>query len=451
MALLTAAFAAMALVYPALAAKEFSLRANTPAAKQASSGHSVSSNVLALKKNGKAAKSSAYVRSMRVGGASSSKTYAYGSEPVDNLLSEEYVAEIEWDGVPVEVIIDTGSSDTWLVQAGFTCVDSDGNLQSEADCYFGPTFNGTFNEGMISDELFSISYGDGEFLTGVLGYENVTVAGITVENQEVALVNYSYWFGDNTTSGLMGLAYPLLTSAYADTNTSTDSLDTQVEYNPIITTMIKEALIEPVFSLALNRNSNSGYLALGGLPPVNYTGSFATTPILMLEIYDEPEMATQYSFYTIIADSYIYEGSEDTKSNTGSWGELFSDATVNTTQFPVIVDSGTTLLYLPTAMYEDIAALYNPPAVYIEDEGAAFAPCNATVPELGVEIGGTVFWISKADMLMQEYVDPETGYCMIGPQDGETGPYILGDTFMNNVISVFDIGASEIRFAAHNY
>jgi hypothetical protein len=162
-------------------------------------------------------------------------------------------------------------------------------------------------------------------------------------------------------------------------------------------------------------------------------------------------MATQYSFYTIIADSYVYEGSENTKSNTDSWGELFSDATVNTTQFPVIVDSGTTLLYLPTAMYEDIAALYNPPAVYIEDEGAAFAPCNATVPELGVEIGGTVFWISKADMLMQEYVDSETGYCMIGPQDGETGPYILGDTFMNNVISVFDIGASEIRFAAHNY
>lgn len=115
-----------------------------------------------------------------------------------------------------------------------------------------------------------------------MGYENVTVAGITVENQEVALVNYSYWYGDNVTSGLMGLAYPLLTSAYAGTNTSTDSLETQVEYSTIITTMIKEALIEPVFSLALDRNSDSGYLALGGLPPVNHSGSFASTPILMV-------------------------------------------------------------------------------------------------------------------------------------------------------------------------
>lgn len=104
-----------------------------------------------------------------------------------------------------------------------------------------------------------------------------------------------------------------------------------------------------------------------------------------------------------------------------------------------------------TELYEDIIALYDPPAIYIEDEGAAFAPCNASIPSLGVQINGTVFYISDADMLMQEYVDPDTGYCLTGPQDGSTGPYILGDTFMNNVISVFDIGASEIRFAANNY
>lgn len=152
----------------------------------------------------------------------------------------------------------------------------------EADCYFGPVFNGTFDEGSIKDENFNIGYGDGEFLTGVLGYENITVAGLTVDHQEVALVNYSYWFGDSVTSGLMGLAYPLLTSAFEGTNTSADSLSTQVEYDPIITTMIKENIIDPVFSLALDRNSDSGYLALGGLPPVNYTGSFATTPILMV-------------------------------------------------------------------------------------------------------------------------------------------------------------------------
>lgn len=59
-------------------------------------------------------------------------------------------------------------------------------------------------------------------------------------------------------------------------------------------------------------------------------------------------MKTEYSFYTIIADAYIYMGSHKTRANTGAWGSLLQNITVNTTQFPVIVDSGTTLMYLPT-------------------------------------------------------------------------------------------------------
>lgn len=101
----------------------------------------------------------------------------------------------------------------------------------------------------------------------------------------MALVNYSYWFGDEVTSGLMGLAYPLLTSAYEGTDPDADTLATQVVYNPIITTMIAEGLIDPVFSLALERNSDNGYLALGGIPPVNSSGPFASTPIQMVRTY----------------------------------------------------------------------------------------------------------------------------------------------------------------------
>lgn len=349
------ALGALATSSCAVAARQLNARVHTPTAAQSPSANVVTSNVLSLKKSGKKAKSASYLGSLQAGRTNANAAAAntsYGATPVDNLYSEEYIAEIAWDGVAVDVIVDTGSSDTWLVQAGFTCVDYAGNEQAEADCYFGPVFNGTFDEGAIADENFDIEYGDGEFLTGVFGYENVTVAGITVDQQQVALVNYSYWDGDGVSSGLMGLAYPLLTSAYAGTDPSADSEDTQVVYNPIITTLIDEGLIEPVFSLALDRNSDSGYLALGGLPPVNYTGAFATTPIKIVEIYDWPAMATQYSFYTIYVDAWIYEGSEDrTEIATGAWTDLFAAddaAVVNTTQFPIIVDSGTTLLYLPT-------------------------------------------------------------------------------------------------------
>lgn len=57
--------------------------------------------------------------------------------------------------------------------------------------------------------------------------------------------------------------------------------------------------------------------------------------------------------------------------------------------------------------------------------------------------------ISKADMLLKSSVDPATGLCAVGVMDGGTGPYVVGNNFLNNVISVFDIGAAEMRFAVN--
>ncbi|KAG8168995.1 hypothetical protein KVR01_001744 [Diaporthe batatas] len=255
----------------AAAEGELRLRVTKPLARRASNGQSASSNVLTLRKGVKTAKSSSYLKNLRVASPSNHDRHnGDGLIPVDDILSAEYVTEIAWNGIPVNVLVDTGSSDSWLIQDGFTCVDQQNKTQP-----------GTFNGGVISNQHFSLMYADLEFMTGAMGYETVIVAGITIEKQEVALVNYTYWFGDNVTSGLMGLAYPRLTSAYVGTNSSANDLDEQVPYNPIMTSMIKRGLIEPVFSLVLERDSDQGFLALGGLPTINQTGPFATTPIVM--------------------------------------------------------------------------------------------------------------------------------------------------------------------------
>lgn len=69
---------------------------------------------------------------------------------------------------------------------------------------------------------------------------------------------------------------------------------------------------------------------------------------IQVDLMNDPKATIEYSFYTIIADAYVYMGSHGTTANTGAWGQLLQNITVNTTQFPVIVDSGTTLMYLPT-------------------------------------------------------------------------------------------------------
>lgn len=58
----------------------------------------------------------------------------------------------------------------------------------------------------IPDEHMNLTYGDLETVSGLMGYEDVTLGGITV-HQEVGLINRAAWFGDGVSSGMVGLAY----------------------------------------------------------------------------------------------------------------------------------------------------------------------------------------------------------------------------------------------------
>lgn len=110
-----------------------------------------------------------------------------------------------------------------------------------------------------------------------MGYQNITLAGLEVPYQEVALVNKSYWNGDNVASGLLGLAYDLLTSEYDDATGDSKP------YDSIFTTMSKKGIVKPdLFSMAMDSKSQTGQLAFGGLPPVETEGEFVSTPIRMV-------------------------------------------------------------------------------------------------------------------------------------------------------------------------
>ena len=178
-----------------------------PVAKRAPSEIVATSTTLPLKKIKASGASAA-----RRGSLASSATIPNGNQTglIALELGEEFAAEVTIGSQTFDLIIDTGSSDTWVVEEGFTCIDFDtGKKTTESECAFGSTYtkSGTFKS--ISGETFSIEYGDEESLTGVFGTEDVTIAGITVD-QQIALVTKADWEGDGTTSGLMGLAYPPL-------------------------------------------------------------------------------------------------------------------------------------------------------------------------------------------------------------------------------------------------
>jgi aspergillopepsin I len=171
-----------------------------------------SSHSMSLKKlttNRANPRSAAYLKGL-TGRMKSKKTSSGSGELISLFEGEEYATPITFGTQDFDVIVDTGSSDTWVVKEGFECIDlATGKKTTESSCEFGPAYTVDSGFKEISGETFKIEYGDGEYLDGYMGTQTVTLADITVDT-EVAVVTAAAWEGDGTTSGLTGLAYPAL-------------------------------------------------------------------------------------------------------------------------------------------------------------------------------------------------------------------------------------------------
>lgn len=97
-------------------------------------------------------------------------------------------------------------------------------------------------------------------------------------------------------------------------------------------------------------------------------------------------------------------------------------------------------------MADQVANAYDPPAVYFYQYGAYFAPCDAQPPDTYVIIEGYPVKINATNLMYPNLVDEVTGYCATGITTGGAGPYILGDVFLQNTYTLFDIGAAQIKF-----
>lgn len=268
-----------------------------------------------------------------------------------------------------------------------------------------------------------------------------------------AVVDYAAWYGDGYSSGLVGLAYSLLTNAYPGTDPHADVPGSETPYNPIFTTLYTDNLTAPIFSLALVRDaadsqaaiSSSGYLGIGGIPNIPHDPVFVSTPIDIVGTLSIGRPV--YEFYQITVDGWAISNDSSTQFNLLPTRNVHKQPVLaNDTE--VIVDSGTSLVYVPDDVAAATAGLYDPPATYSEASGLYTIDCDATPPAVvGVAINKKIFYINSAGLI----VALSETMCATGLQPSFGGNNILGDVFLRNVIAVFDVGAAEMRFAARQY
>ncbi|KAM6490918.1 hypothetical protein JOM56_013622 [Amanita muscaria] len=119
------------------------------------------------------------------------------------------------------------------------------------------------------------------------------------------------------------------------------------------------------------------------------------------------------------------------------------------------IDTGTTLIGGPS---KDVAAIYKaiPGSQAVPQSGGLYAfPCNTAVSVTMSFSGGRSWAISTADMIVAQV--PQTSYCVGGifdlnldlniPPTADNPAWVIGDTFLKNVYSVFRYSPPSVGFA----
>ncbi|KAG8860917.1 hypothetical protein FRB96_003652 [Tulasnella sp. 330] len=338
-----------------------------------------------------------------------------GTEPLTDDydgIDELYYGSISM-GTPAQtgitVDFDTGSSDLWVPLS--TC----------KGC-FPPLFTTSKSSTYKSSTTkFSITYEDGSSASGTVGTDTVTVAGITVASQGFgAITSESGSFEDGPTSGLLGLGFP----ANAESGKT-----------PWFINAANEGLLTSnVFSEYMARNGATGSeLCFGCIDSTKYSGAITYYPLSTAAT-----SGTQY-YWNVVSSGFNYNGG----TSSGA--------------FSAVVDTGTTLIYIPTSYAKALYAKIPGAASAASTVGTGFYsfPCSsaATLGPINLVIGGASYAVNMADFNLGQ-VSSGSSSCVggiIGEDIGGTGSNqlaIIGDEWIKSWYTVFDYGNLRVGFAS---
>ncbi|KAF1800791.1 aspartic peptidase domain-containing protein [Mucor lusitanicus] len=368
------------------------------------------------------------------------------------------------------VTLDTGSADLW--------VPSTQCPASSCPFYrFDTSNSSTFK---TLNKPFGIQYGIGS-VNGTYATDTVSVGGASIPNQQFGLASITQdimqpnpsagGVGSNTpepfntsstnveANGILGLGYPSLTQANSQGEGA---------YNPFVFNLAAQNVIkEPIFSIFLNSISEpnwSGEIIFGGIDQSKFDGELTYLPVASLTTRSSSGITSSDSnagyYYWMVYGQGLGVKNSNTGSNP-SWRLREIGA--------YILDTGTTLTYLPTSVATDIVtafageknyALDRQSGVFIVDCATAKSPAIFQLQmSQSSSVSSSPLTLSVPASELVIPIDGTTAdnaqVCMFGiaPLGGAGGigsnMYLIGDSVLRSAYMVFDMGQNRVGLAAN--
>ncbi|EKM50158.1 uncharacterized protein PHACADRAFT_213911 [Phanerochaete carnosa HHB-10118-sp] len=323
---------------------------------------------------------------------------AKGTEPLTDDNSGELWQGALTVGTPAKtftVQFDTGSSDLFV--PGPSCTSS--NCQGHAK--YSPSSSSTSAD---AGKTFNLQYGSGS-VQGDQYNDTVSISGLTATKQRLGAASaYSSSFAPKNfpADGLMGMAYQSIS-----------------EYNspPVFQSLVAQKQIStPVFSFKLS--SSGAELLLGGADSNLYTGGFTYVPV------------TTQGYWQVKLDAVSVNSSTPVK-NVQS-----------------VIDTGTTLIVANASQVKQFYATIpgSKDASSTVAPGYYTFPCSST-QHVSLTFSGKNFTINPS-LFNLGRVSSNSSDC-VGAVVGSSSLsfWVVGDTFLQNVYSTFDLGNNRVGFA----
>ncbi|RAL67478.1 hypothetical protein DID88_008233 [Monilinia fructigena] len=212
----------------------------------------------------------------------------------------------------------------------------------------------------------------------------------------------------------------------------------QSAYDNLPAQMVTDGLIinSNAYSLWLNDlDASTGSILFGGVDTAQYHGQLETLPI-------QKESGYFAEFLITLTEVKLGE-----------------TVIAKDQALAVLLDSGSSLTYLPDAMAEAIYQTVD--AQYDSSEGAAYVPCSLasntsalnftfTSPTIQVTMDELVIPVTGTDGRQLTFTDG-TAACLFGIAPAGDGTSVLGDTFIRSAYIVYDLANNEISIAQTNF